>query len=133
MASHSALCCGALLLTYLFKLNWNRIAELFGQGTTGNAIECNFRKIRAASKGIKQEWEARNAGGAPPTPTQAAAPKTPKTPADEGIDFFESAFSQGEQPIRVYELLLDPDGGPNKDRAVECLFSCSPAIEIAPE
>lgn len=45
-------------------------------------------------------------------------PKTPKTPADEGLDFFESAFKQGEPPIRVYELRLDPDGGPNKDRAV---------------
>lgn len=45
-------------------------------------------------------------------------PKTPKTPADEGIDFFESAFTQGEEPIRVYELQLDPDGGPNKDRSV---------------
>ncbi|CAL1714662.1 unnamed protein product [Somion occarium] len=44
-------------------------------------------------------------------------PKTPKTPADEGIDFFESAFTQGEEPIRVYELQLDPDGGPNKDRS----------------
>ncbi|KAI0078663.1 glycoside hydrolase family 13 protein [Panus rudis PR-1116 ss-1] len=44
-------------------------------------------------------------------------PKTPKTPADEGIDFFESAFKEGEEPIRVYELQLDPDGGPNKDRA----------------
>ncbi|KAL6304577.1 glycoside hydrolase family 13 protein [Sparassis latifolia] len=44
-------------------------------------------------------------------------PKTPKTPADEGIDFFEAAFKQGDRPIRVYELQLDPDGGPNKDRA----------------
>ncbi|OBZ74017.1 Glycogen debranching enzyme [Grifola frondosa] len=42
-------------------------------------------------------------------------PKTPKTPADEGIDFFEAAFKQGEKPICVYELRLDPDGGPNKD------------------
>lgn len=48
-------------------------------------------------------------------------PKTPKTPADEGIDFFESAFKQGEEPIHVYELQLDADGGPNKDRSVESL------------
>lgn len=45
-------------------------------------------------------------------------PKTPKTPADEGIDFFESALVAGEAPIRVYELKLDPDGGPSKDRSV---------------
>lgn len=48
--------------------------------------------------------------------------KTPKTPADEGIDFFESAFNPGEKPIQVYELQLDPDGGPNKDRSVEYLL-----------
>ena len=38
-----------------------------------------------------------------------------KTPADEGLDFFASVPSQGESPIRVYELRLDPDGGPNND------------------
>ena len=47
-------------------------------------------------------------------------PKTPgvRTPADEAIDFFESGFKQGDDAIRVYELALDPDGGPNKDRSV---------------
>lgn len=44
--------------------------------------------------------------------------KTPKTPADDGLDFFESAIGAGEAPIQVYELKLDPDGGPNKDRSV---------------
>ena len=44
-------------------------------------------------------------------------PTTPKTPADEGKDFFLSERSVGEQPIRVYELRLDPDGGPNKQRS----------------
>jgi glycogen debranching enzyme len=44
--------------------------------------------------------------------------KTPKTPADEGIDFFESAIKHGEVPIRVYELPLEPDGGPSKSREV---------------
>ena len=42
----------------------------------------------------------------------------PRTPADEAIDFFESGFKMGDEPIRVYELTLDPDGGPNKDRQV---------------
>ncbi|KAG1849422.1 glycoside hydrolase family 13 protein [Suillus subalutaceus] len=42
---------------------------------------------------------------------------TPKTPADEGKEFFLSARSADEQPICVYELKLDPDGGPNKDRS----------------
>ncbi|KXN86634.1 Glycogen debranching enzyme [Leucoagaricus sp. SymC.cos] len=43
-------------------------------------------------------------------------PTTPRTPADEGLDFFSSAPTHGQEPIRVYELRLDPDGGPNKDR-----------------
>jgi glycogen debranching enzyme len=47
-----------------------------------------------------------------------ASPITPKTPADEGIEFFQSELKQGESPIRVYELRLDPDGGPNKETSV---------------
>jgi glycogen debranching enzyme len=45
------------------------------------------------------------------------APTTPKTPADEAIEFFQSAV-QRDTPIRVYELRLDADGGPNKDASV---------------
>ena len=45
----------------------------------------------------------------------------PKTPADEGIEFFQSTV-QGDKPIRVYELRLDSDGGPSKDASVESLF-----------
>ncbi|KAL0067147.1 bifunctional 4-alpha-glucanotransferase/amylo-alpha-1,6-glucosidase [Marasmius tenuissimus] len=41
----------------------------------------------------------------------------PKTPADEGIEFFQSALNPGESPLRVYELRLDVDGGPHKDRS----------------
>jgi hypothetical protein len=44
--------------------------------------------------------------------------KTPKTPADDGVDFFESAIRHGEAPVRVYELPLEPDGGPSKNREV---------------
>jgi glycogen debranching enzyme len=43
---------------------------------------------------------------------------TPKTPADEGIEFFQST-AQTDTPIRVYELRLDSDGGPNKDASVQ--------------
>lgn len=50
--------------------------------------------------------------------TAAAEPTTPKTPADEGIEFFELASVDNKAPIRIYELPLDPDGGPNKDRTV---------------
>lgn len=46
------------------------------------------------------------------------ASTTPRTPADEGKEFFLSKRSEGEDPIRVYELKLDPDGGPSKQRSV---------------
>ncbi|KAF9268988.1 glycoside hydrolase family 13 protein [Marasmius fiardii PR-910] len=41
----------------------------------------------------------------------------PKTPADEGIEFFQSALAPGEAPLCVYELRLDVDGAPHKDRS----------------
>ena len=69
----------------------------------------------------------------PPKDTAADAsdaPKTPKTPADEGIDFFESAFKQGDAPIRVYQLQLDPDGGPNKSRSVSRCSSSNLALAL---
>ena len=52
------------------------------------------------------------------TSSAAVGPTTPKTPADEGIEFFEFASVDNKAPIRIYELPLDPDGGPNKDRTV---------------
>ncbi|KIY70306.1 glycoside hydrolase family 133 protein [Cylindrobasidium torrendii FP15055 ss-10] len=57
------------------------------------------------------------AASASSSPTSSSAPVTPKTPADEGIEFFESASAPGDSPIRVYELRLDADGGPHKDRS----------------
>lgn len=45
-------------------------------------------------------------------------PVTPKTPADEAREYFIGGRRADEQPIRVYELRLAPDGGPNKDRSV---------------
>ncbi|THH18461.1 hypothetical protein EW146_g2524, partial [Bondarzewia mesenterica] len=48
------------------------------------------------------------------SPTSA---RTVKTPADEGITFFESDFQKGDLPVRVYELALEADGGPSKDIA----------------
>ncbi|KAF5317624.1 hypothetical protein D9758_018222 [Tetrapyrgos nigripes] len=50
--------------------------------------------------------------------TSPVSPTSPlKTPADEGIEFFQSQAIPGESPLRVYELRLDVDGGPHKDRS----------------
>jgi len=70
------------------KINYRRIAELFGQGTTANSIECNFRKIKQASKQVREEWQI-NGGQAPSVPTSASAPATPKkpkTPKKDGLN-----------------------------------------------
>jgi len=72
--------------------------------------------MQSASRRLKSTLKIPRSNDA--EPSDHLEPTTPKTPADEGIEFFESAFSQGQPPIRVHELKLDPDGGPNKDRAV---------------
>lgn len=81
---------------------------------TPTAMPSAAKKLKGSLKIPKASRSS--AGSSPTTPK---TPKTPKTPADEGIDFFESAFKAGERPINVYELQLEPDGGPSKDRAVE--------------
>ncbi|KAG8864449.1 hypothetical protein FRC20_010187, partial [Serendipita sp. 405] len=49
-------------------------------------------------------------------PSETDAIRTPKTPQNEGISWFESSHV-GSQPVQVYELKLESDGGPNKNRA----------------
>jgi glycogen debranching enzyme len=56
----------------------------------------------------------------PPDITKSSGLKTPKTPADEGIDFFETVATK-DSTIQVYELKLDPDGAPSKEKSV-CMF-----------
>jgi glycogen debranching enzyme len=58
------------------------------------------------------------------SPVGSLTPSTPKTPADEGIEFFQSDLKDGESPIRVYELRLDPDGGPGQKSSVERVSFC---------
>ena len=46
------------------------------------------------------------------------SPISPKTPADEGVQFFQSHIQPGEAPIRVFELHIEADGGPREDCSV---------------
>ncbi|KAF5316807.1 hypothetical protein D9619_006196 [Psilocybe cf. subviscida] len=50
-----------------------------------------------------------------PSNSGSSTPLTPKTPADEAIEFFQTAPQPGESPLQIYELSLDPDGGPSKE------------------
>ncbi|KAI6010692.1 glycoside hydrolase family 13 protein [Pisolithus orientalis] len=50
-----------------------------------------------------------------PCASDIAAPPTPRTPADEGKEFFLSERAEGEAPIRVYEFKLGANGGPSKE------------------
>ncbi len=70
------------------------------------------------------------------SPISSAAPKTP---ADEGIEFFQGEVNPGETPIQVYELALDPDGGPSKALSVCVIYSwfrscsyCSQYVRLPP-
>jgi hypothetical protein len=47
--------------------------------------------------------------------------KTPKTPQDEAIAFFSSG-SDG-QPVQVWELWLEDDGGPGDNKSVRRVLS----------
>ena len=44
--------------------------------------------------------------------------RTPRTPADEGIAFFEGPVGRTEGPIQVFELELEADGSPTKEKSV---------------
>ncbi|VDC00989.1 unnamed protein product [Peniophora sp. CBMAI 1063] len=54
--------------------------------------------------------------GQPSTSATSSPTTGRRTPADEGISFFESELKPGEEAVRVWELPLEPDGGPSKDR-----------------
>lgn len=43
--------------------------------------------------------------------------KTPKTPQQEAISFF-SGSGEGQDPVQVWELELEHDGGPSEKKSV---------------
>jgi len=53
-----------------------------------------------------------------------------RTPADEAIFFFETSPATDAQPVQLYELRLDEDGAPSKDKAVCALWE---RINVAAE
>ncbi|KIW09590.1 uncharacterized protein PV09_00461 [Verruconis gallopava] len=96
------------------KINYKRIAQLFGRGTTGNAIDCNFRKIRAAAKEIKKEFESGVTQPAPPT-----TPRKPKTPKKEPLSTIKSGrvekpstpSKKNKTAVGNEEMLTPPEDG----------------------
>ncbi|KAJ3798325.1 glycoside hydrolase family 13 protein [Lentinula aff. detonsa] len=75
------------------------------------------RKVNKAKPSVSIPLSARSKSSASSASSSPISPVTPKTPADEGIEFFQSPLTPGEAPLRVYELRLDIDGGPHKDRS----------------
>ncbi|KAH7097576.1 glycoside hydrolase family 13 protein [Auriculariales sp. MPI-PUGE-AT-0066] len=78
-----------------------------GHLPTAGSLNASSRPSRIS---IPNFSDVRVPGTQPPS---IKTPKTPKTPADEAIDFFSSDSQPGEQPIQVYLLELDYDGGPS--------------------
>ena len=70
------------------------------------------------SKGTRSKTSLVISTGKSTASSATSSPTTARTPADEGIAFFESDTASGDVPIRVWELPLEPDGGPSKDREV---------------
>ena len=84
-------------------------------GVVGDAL----LQAQDTTKGLTKDRVASPTINIPQHGFPASNPKkTPKTPADEAIDFFDNAVIPGETPIQVFELKLDPDGGPSKDKSV---------------
>lgn len=79
-----------------------------------------YGKAKPPSLTTKPSKNGSSSGSSASSPVSSVAPKTP---ADEGIEFFQSEVRSGETPIHVYDLRLDVDGGPHKDRSVESLCS----------
>lgn len=61
------------------------------------------------------------ASSTPKATDHEAGGRTPRTPADEGIAFFEGAVGRTEGPIQVWQLDLEPDGSPTKEKSVRPL------------
>lgn len=55
-----------------------------------------------------------------PTDSQAPTPgpKTPKTPQDEALAYFSSSESHTGEPVQVWELWLEDNGGPDERKSV---------------
>ena len=54
---------------------------------------------------------------------QSLGMKTPKTPQDEALAFFASGDVAGE-PVQVWELWLENDGGPGENKSVSLTCPC---------
>jgi glycogen debranching enzyme len=54
----------------------------------------------------------------PTTPGGGGGAKTPKTPQDEALAYFSSEESHTGEPVQVWELWLEDDGGPDERKSV---------------
>ena len=68
---------------------------------------------RPAPSGLK--LPAQTNGHARPA---GSGPKTPKTPQDEALAFFSQSTPDGGEPVQVWELELEDDGGPAESKSV---------------
>ncbi|MCJ1426392.1 hypothetical protein MMC29_004295 [Sticta canariensis] len=76
----SARLLAAMVAAQDLKLNYSKIAEIFGQGATYNAIEGHFRKIRKEAVQLLEEQPS-GVAPVPKTPRKARVPKKGKAEA----------------------------------------------------
>jgi hypothetical protein len=80
---------------------------------------------KVAPKGLKLPTNGSPAQ-APTTPGY----KTPKTPQDEALAYFSSEETHQGEPVQVWELWLEDDGGPDDRKSVSHLFLEGKGVRI---
>jgi len=70
---------------------------------------------KVAPKGLKLPTANSQSTQKPPPTTPGL--KTPKTPQDEALAYFSSQESHTGEPVQVWELWLEDDGGPDEQKS----------------
>lgn len=85
------------------------------QGQTTSPAKKAHIALPGALASLGLDGSGHGASGATPEGT-----KTPKTPADEAIEFFsaEAVGSEDPKEVQVWELELEDDGGPSWEKRV---------------
>ncbi|MCJ1462307.1 hypothetical protein MMC07_000907 [Pseudocyphellaria aurata] len=113
----------AMVAAQDMKLNYSKIAMMYGQGATYDAIEGHFRKIKKDAVQLREEQDIRVAGApSSPTPTPKKPRKKEKaetTPAVLGGRVKKSSASKRKKAIKVEMVDGEEDGDAEGETDVE--------------
>lgn len=85
----------------------------------GIAKKLDLPKQSATANGVSSSTPTNTNGGFQTDGSGKTPLRTPKTPQDEAIAFFSSETpASGGEPVQVWELWLEDDGGPGQNKSV---------------